>query len=375
MRILPPRRDRGIALIIVMMVILVLSVLAGGFAYSMKVETKLARNSSWESDMEWLGRSGVELGKYALAMQLAAPAPDSMYSGLNQVWAGGPPNPTNEVLAAIQLKDHQLGPGKFTVTIQDNERKFNLAMVNEQNTAIFERALMMVGADSSDIGTIIDSYLDWIDIDDKPHLEGAEKEEYLSMPSPYCPKNGPVDDIRELLLLKGMTPQIFWGTARVGQAAEPATKKGRSPLRRPMSPYLQSLPQNQVSGVGLVDLFTTLSAAGPAVNVNTASAEVLQLVPGVDAALAQSIVSERNGPDGQPGTEDDTPFISVGEMFQNVPGFDPAMAGSMANLFTVQSQIFEITVDAEIGNYKRRFVALVHRRGRLEVLTLYFTWK
>ena len=34
-----------------------------------------------------------------------------------------------------------------------------------------------------------------------------------------------------------------------------------------------------------------------------------------------------------------------------------------------------ITVDAEIGNYKRRFVALVNRANRSQVDTLYFTWK
>src|ERR1051326_3891970 len=156
MRIQGQRNDRGIALIIVMMVILVLSVLAGGFAYSMKVETKLARNTGWESDMEWLGRSGVELGKYCLAMHLASPPPESMYSGMNQLWAGGPPNPTNELLASINLKDVQLGPGKFTVTIQDLERKFNLSALaegNPQSQIILERALLLVGADSSDIPT------------------------------------------------------------------------------------------------------------------------------------------------------------------------------------------------------------------------------
>src|SRR4051812_42182831 len=195
MRIIPPRPNRGIALIIVMMVILVLSVLAGGFAYSMKVETRLARNTAWESDMEWLGRSGVELGKYCLAMQIASPPPESSYSGLNQVWAGGPPNLTNDLLASINLKDVKLGPGKFTVTIQDLERKFNLSALSENNPMsqmIFERALLLVGADSSDIPTIIDSYFDWVDPDNKPHLAGAESADYLRMPAPYYAKNGPV---------------------------------------------------------------------------------------------------------------------------------------------------------------------------------------
>src|ERR1041385_1343859 len=238
MRIKPQRQDRGIALIIVMMVILVRAVLVGGFAYSMKVETRLARNTAWESDMEWLGRSGVELGKYCLAMHLASPAPENLYSGLNQLWAGGPPNPTNEVLAGINLKDVQLGPGKFTVTIQDLERKFNLSALaegNPQSQIILERALLLVGADSSDIPTIIDSYFDWVDPDNKPHLAGAESADYLRMPAPYYAKNGPVDDIRELLLIKGMNEQIFWGTTRVGPALDSSGRPSR--MKRPMSPY------------------------------------------------------------------------------------------------------------------------------------------
>ena len=64
---------RGIAMIIVMVVILVLAGLAGGFVYSMKVETQLARNNSFESDFQWLGRSGVELARYVLAMELQTP--------------------------------------------------------------------------------------------------------------------------------------------------------------------------------------------------------------------------------------------------------------------------------------------------------------
>jgi type II secretory pathway component PulK len=194
------------------------------------------------------------------------------------------------------------------------------------------------------------------------------------MDPPYYAKNGPVDDIRELLLIKGMTEQIFWGTTRVGQKDERRDKSGRPPpLRRPMTPYLQSIAP-QVSGVGLIDLFVPFHGSGQAVNVNTASSEVLQLVPGVDSALANAIVSARNGPDGQPGTDDDTPFLNPGEALM-AAGADPLAAGAMRQLFIVQSRVFEVTVDAEIGSYKRRFTAMVDRRGPRDVTTLYFTWK
>jgi type II secretory pathway component PulK len=360
MRFNSPRQDRGIAIIIVMMVILVLAVLAGGFAYSMKVETRLARNTAWESDMEWLGRSGVERGKYCLAMHTIAPPPENSYAGLNQLWAGGPPNPTNEVLANITLKDVPLGPGKFTVTIQDLERKFSLAAVTEANPGILERALLLVGADSSDIPTIIDSYFDWVDADHKTHLAGAENPDYLRMPAPYYAKNGPVDDIRELLLIKGMTEEIFW---RAGGS-------GRSATRAKHSQSASS--ENTSSSVGLYDLFVPFHTGQNRVNINTASADVLQ-VAGLDPGMASALVSARNGPDGQPGTDDDIPFLNMNDALGAI-GADPQTAAAVSGAFTTMSNMFEITVEAYIGPYHRTFLALVHRRGR-EVTTLSFTWK
>ena len=68
--------ESGIALVIVMLVIFVLAVLAGGFAYSMKVETRLARNTSFEADFENLGRSGVEYARWILSEQLRDPIPE-----------------------------------------------------------------------------------------------------------------------------------------------------------------------------------------------------------------------------------------------------------------------------------------------------------
>src|SRR5436190_5503691 len=155
MRVRFQKQNRGIALIIVMIVIVILATLAGGFAYSMKVETKLARNSSFESDMEMLGRAGVEMARYALAMQ--ARDPSQPYTGLNQKWAGGPAS-TNEIHADVQLEHYQLPQGEFSVKIEDMERKFNLSMIREGNTLILERALELIGADATDVSTIVDSY-------------------------------------------------------------------------------------------------------------------------------------------------------------------------------------------------------------------------
>jgi type II secretory pathway component PulK len=74
MQIRRAKPNRGIALIIVMIVITFFSILVAGFSYSMKVETRLARNSGFDSEMDWLGRSGIELAKYVLGQQPAVRA-------------------------------------------------------------------------------------------------------------------------------------------------------------------------------------------------------------------------------------------------------------------------------------------------------------
>jgi type II secretory pathway component PulK len=61
MRLGPQNRRRGIALVVVMLVIAVLAALAGIFCYSMKIESRLAQNMHSEAELRWLGRSGVEL--------------------------------------------------------------------------------------------------------------------------------------------------------------------------------------------------------------------------------------------------------------------------------------------------------------------------
>jgi len=349
----------------------ILATLAAGFAYSMKVETKLARNSTFESDMELLGRSGVELGRYVLGLQLGIPQ-EGAYAALNQKWAGGPGG-TNELLMHVNLENNQLGPGMFSVRIVDMERKINLSAIREGNTVLLQSALEKLGVDVTDQPVLIDSYLDWIDPDEQNRMNGAESKFYLRFnpASPYYSKNGPMDDVSELLLIQGMTPELYWGSRRTGIAF------GQNARRAPRgnSAFLQGSPGSVSSGAGLVDLFTSISGAGMAVNVNTASRDVLNVLPGMESGMADGIINTRSGPDHVDGTDDDTPFMTPGEIPSAVPGMDPQIFAASSRYFTTQSYIFEITVDAAIGDFRRQFVALVHRRGRQDVPILFFHWK
>jgi type II secretory pathway component PulK/type II secretory pathway component PulJ len=362
-----PRRSRtteqsGFAIIIVLIVIVVLGILAGSFAFAMKVETRLAANAGNESELEWLGRSGVELARYVLGQSMNSP-----YTALNQIWAGGPggPNETNSVLVNIKLEDNELGDGRFSVKIVDLERKFNLnsGLPEMEKRLIINRALTLMGVEAGDAETIQDSIFDWIDPDDKPHLNGTESDFYLGLTPPYVAKNGPIDDLAELLLIRGITPEIYWGPRAYGHRFRPV----RSGNRFGPEPSGQSYP------LGLVDFFTPLSNGR--ININTAPVHVLQLLPGIDPNVAENIIRARAGPDGAEGTEDDTPFLNVAGLNPAVvPGIIPEMVARYAVICSVQSSTFEVTVDAQIGNTRRTFVAIVRRNTPRDVPVLQFSW-
>jgi type II secretory pathway component PulK len=370
MRTVANHNERGIALIIVMIVIVTLSVLAAGFAYSMKVETKLARNSSFDSDMEMLGRSGVEYARWILSQEIRQPQ-QAQYTALNQTWNGG--FETNEPLSHVTLDNIPLGPGTFTIRMVDMERKFNLSTLTEGNIEIFHRALELIGVDAADLTRISDSFLDWLDLDENKRINGAESDYYLAANPgrPYYSKNGRVDDVSELLLIQGITPEMYWGSGRTGV---PVGTEQLHRAGRPETAFTSGNPGGESSTVGLVDLFTSISGAGIAVNVNTASADVLAVIPGMDLGLAHSIVDTRAGSDHVDGTDDDTPFLNVGELI-NVPGMDPNVVNAVRQYFTTRSFLFQVIVEAKIGDYKRRYLALVHRRNQQDIPILYFQWK
>ncbi len=355
------KTEKGIALIIVMLVIFVLAVLVGTFAYSMKVETTLARNANYETELEWLGRSGVDLARYMISQK--CPGQES-FEALNQQWAGGFGGCSNDS-TGITLQNVQMGAGTFSVKITDLERKFNINMADQ---SVLQQALTVMGVDASLTPSISDAVLDWVDKDEDNHLSGAESDYYLSLAPPYVAKNGPLDDISELLLIKGIfeNSEIYWGSASTNHSVSPfqARSSGRpfQDLQRPSYP------------VGLVDIFSTLSSGK--ININTASATTLQMIPQVDENIAAGIIQLRAGPDGTDGTEDDLPFHNYGEL-RNVPGMDnPQVVSQLGRYCDVRSHTFEVEVDVDLNGVKRIYYAVMRRGNKPgDFSVLKFYWK
>jgi type II secretory pathway component PulK len=130
-------------------------------------------------------------------------------------------------------------------------------------------------------------------------------------------------------------------------------------------------PQDQPTySVGLVQLFTALSTGK--INVNTAPASTLQIIPGMDENSAAQVIKQRSGPDGVDGTEDDTPFRNVGELVMAVS--NPQLMQQLSRYCDVRSRTFEIQVEARIGDDKRIFHAILGRNSPRDVQVLSFYW-
>ncbi len=348
-------------MIIVMIAIFVLAVLAGRFALRMKVETKLASNANNESELEWLGRSGVDYCRWILAEQKRCPEP---FDALNQVWAGGPGTvcASNGPLADVQHEFH-LGHGSFTWRIVDLERKININNpLIPGGDALLQQALIQMGADPSEYPPVVNSILDWIDLDPDPRVQGAETDYYASLDTPYEAKNGPIDDLSELLLIRGITQDMYWGSSSSNHVAA-AFQQRASRFGGPTVPPSYTF--------GLVDVFTPISSGK--VNINTAPVNVLQILLHGNEMWAQNICKMRAGPDQVDGTEDDIPFNNVGEIINaGVPG---PIVQQISPYCDVHSRTFEVQIEAQVAGYKRQFIAVVGFNNPNDIQILTFYWK
>ncbi len=394
---------------LVMVVIFVLSVLLAAFAYSMSVEMRLAQITDYDMEMEWMGRSGIELARFALVNK----CPEQRdIDSLNQFWAGGnaPCSNNNPQLEAYghgdgyAFKDFPLGNGKISVKIMDMERKFDINLLADPRfpqLEILQNAVMACGVtDPSQSSKIVDSILDWRNPGADSHLNGAKNDYYNQTSQPYNCKQGPIDDTSELLLVQGVTADIYWGPNSTNHPPAAYQQKAFDHTPHSTKSRFQNEASDVPNPVGMVELF---SPFGAKLNINTASAKTLALLPGINRDTAQRIVEQRAGPDGIDGTEDDAPFHSVMELNSGLPGggFQPGMAGvgpggvpppgmgpggapppvvrpggipgapqagvaagGLAAYCDVRSYVFEVHVEAEINGFKRNFVGVISRNGQ-----------
>ena len=313
--------EKAVAMVIVLWVILVLSLLIGGFAFTMHVETQVASFRRKELKAEILARSGFEVARMQLL--LAETGAERMeYDARDQMWA------TN----TDWYVEHELGEGKYSVKVTDEESKLPVNMLSKEQ---WRSLLGALNVDMGDADTIVDSIVDWIDEDDRHELNGAEDEYYTTLKPPYQAKNGPLDRVAELLLVRGVTSELFYGPSAEGGTGTPVP--------------------------GLANLLTTTSAG--TVNVNTASPLVLKVWFGLDDLHLDHVVSRREGADGVLGTNDDQPFISIADFAAVASGGNADQQSQLAGAATVKSFYFTIESTGEVGGVQHTVIVTVRREN------------
>ena len=336
-----PSRD-GAALIVALMVVGLLAVVVSAFAFDMHVEARVTSYHKKALSAEFLSQAGVEkavmlLAKSSILKEEDADEDDqSEFS--DKFW----------FLNAKALADggaitdeSALGDGLVRVTISPEPARRNINRLQEDD---WERVLEVAGVDEALWDELIDCVLDWIDKDSTPRTNGAESEDYYeTLDNPYTARNGPMDTIDELLLVKGFTQEIFDGIA----AAEGEV----GPVVTPLATFEEMLT---VYGDGRV-------------NVNAAPMHVLMTLPGIDDFMADEILTERDGeylPEEERG-ETDTLFENVGDFNSRFPD----IAGALRGRITTDSQIFRIESVGQVGKVTRSLSCIVnYSKEKLTIL-------
>ncbi|MDG4555300.1 MAG: type II secretion system protein GspK [Candidatus Competibacter sp.] len=175
--------ESGMVLVIVLWIMALLAVMAGSFAYSMRIETRLATDTVERAQARALAEAGVA---YALAWQLDPEA--------QKQW---PPNG--------DLREWSFGGGRLRIQVVDAGGLVNL---NTANTELLKALLASAGVDAQDQDRLADAIQDWRDPDDQSLPHGAEGGDYRSAGRPG-PKNAPFESIEELGEVLGVTQAIY----------------------------------------------------------------------------------------------------------------------------------------------------------------------
>lgn len=155
-----------------------------------------------------------------------------------------------EKIAAV-LKAFAFEAGELTLFIEDELGKIQVNSLvsqpdgkqfNESQRTLWERFLQYYAdrskelkldlKDDSEPQAVINSLKDWMDSGDDDAitgLSGAETSYYRDKEPPYPCRNGPLTDLRELLLVKGITPELYYGTQEVPGIARYLTVYGLEP--------------------------------------------------------------------------------------------------------------------------------------------------
>lgn len=222
-------RERGVALVIVLWAVMLLTVIVGNFVFAMRTETLVARNAVSGAQAEATANGAVHRALYE-TFKSAANADTWKADGRERQW--------------------EQNGAKIRVVMMDESGKID---INTSSDELLGGLLLSVGVDAEKSARLLDAILDWRDTDALTRPNGAENEAYQAAGLPYEPANAPFDAVEQLQQVLGMSHDI----------------------------YLRITP-----------LLTTHSRQ-PGINTLVAPRGVLMAIPGADPAQVDAYIEQR----------------------------------------------------------------------------------
>jgi general secretion pathway protein K len=307
--------ESGVILIALLWILTALSVIALSFSKESRVEVAAARNAQSLEDAYFVARGGIEETVYRMIQKRQIPA-------VKRAELSETPDPVD-----LGLVTGSLGGGDYQVDIQDESGKINVNSASVEQLSALAKA---AGIPPEDADIIADSIYDWKDSDKLKHLNGAEDDYYQTLNPPYKAKNAALDTIEELLLVRGVTPNYFYGYPEKAADGSLNYKYG---LSRYLTVYSNTMQ----------------------INVNSAPLAVLLSIQGMPPQAAQMIYERRHV----------KPFKSILDVNQVVPmNLDTSVINMLAFNPT---NTYTLTASAHSENSKaKRVIRTVIRLSQSE---------
>ncbi|MBX6421012.1 MAG: type II secretion system minor pseudopilin GspK [Nevskia sp.] len=325
------RQQRGIALITAIFVVALASIAAVAMFEATAIAVRRTTFLS-ESEAEWWFADGIESWVKEV---LILDEQQNQTDGLGDLWA--------QPVPGLPIGDEKGNIGNASGYIEDLQGRFNLnnlGTTNPQQLQLylsqFQRLLdNLPNFDASDYRGVGTAIHDWIDADSEPSGPGgAEDVDYLSLDPPYRAANQPLHSTSELLLIKGVTPQLF----------------------NALAPYVTALPA---------------TATGTPINVNTAPEPVLRaLAPDLNGAALEKFLQARKL---KPAT-DVAQLLTTGDY-----AFLPAAPGGTATGVSLKSELavktsyFELHAEISVGSGRLRLYSVYDRSGGTPIVIAHST--
>jgi general secretion pathway protein K len=282
------KTQKGFALLLVMWVLTILMVIVLSFSSMARVETFSAMSFKEMTEKKFIAEAGIERGILELFYAINKdtkdiPQKDSIIIDESDVWKTD----------GSAYRD-KMGDGDYSVTIVDEGGKID---INTAPDIVLRNLFKSIGVQDEDVDAIVDSIMDWKDPDDLRRLSGVESDYYMSLPTPYKAKNANFDTVEELILVKGISPDILFGTDK---------KRG------------------------IID-YLTVHSKQRRINVNAAPKEVLMAIPNMTSEIADAIIDYRK----------DKKINHINEIHgiigQSFTAMMPYISAGRSNIFTIES--------------------------------------